>query len=93
MSTLTKEQVKELVRGNNFRSVEEASNYLKDIFKEIIEELLEVEMETMLGYAKIMLKNKGTDNSRNGYTSKTLKSEFGEVEVQIPRDRKGEYIE
>ena len=34
---------------------------------------------------------KNTDNSRNGYTPKTLKSEFEEVEVQVPRDRKGEF--
>lgn len=91
MSTLTKEQVKEIVQGNNFQSVTDVSSYLKDIFKDIIEELLEVELEMKLGYAKDDVSNKNTDNSRNGYSSKTIKSEFGEVDIQVPRDRKGEF--
>jgi len=91
MSTLTKEQVKEIIRGNNFQSVTDVSSYLKDIFKDIIEELLEVELEMKLGYAKDDVSNKNTDNSRNGYSSKTIKSEFGEVDIQVPRDRKGEF--
>lgn len=39
MSTLTKEQVKALVRGNNFQSVTDVTTYLKDIFKDVIQEL------------------------------------------------------
>jgi len=91
MSTLTKEQVKNLVRGNNFQSVSDVSSYLKDIFKDMIQELLEAELEVKLGYSKDDVSNKTTDNSRNGYTPKTLKSEFGEVDIQVPRDRKGEF--
>lgn len=91
MSTLTKEQVKALVRGNNFQSVTDVSAYLKDIFKDMIQELLEAELETKLGYSKDDISNKNTDNSRNEYTPKTLKSEFGEVDIQVPRDLKGEF--
>lgn len=91
MSTLTKEHVKQLVRSNNFQSVAEVSAYLKDIFKDMIQELLEAEIETSLGYSKNDIENKVTENSRNGYSPKTLKSEFGEVQIQIPRDRKGEF--
>ncbi len=91
MSTLTKEQVKELVRGNNFQSVTDVSSYLKDIFKEMIQELLEAEIEEKLGYPKDNTGNKNTDNSRNGYGSKKLKCEFGEIDIKIPRDRKGEF--
>lgn len=91
MSTLTKEQVKEIIRGNNFQSVSDVTSYLKEIFKDMVEELLEAELEAKLGYAKDDSSNKNTDNSRNGYTSKTLKSEFGEVQIQVPRDRKGEF--
>lgn len=91
MSTLTKEQIKEIIRGNNFQSVSDVSSYLKDIFKDMIQELLEAELEAKLGYAKDDIDSKNTDNSRNGYTPKTLKSEFGEVKIQVPRDRKGEF--
>lgn len=91
MSTLTKEQVKEIVRSNNFQSVNEISEYLKDIFRDLIQEILETEIEITLGYAKNDNKNKDTENSRNGYSPKKLKSEFGEVQIQIPRDRNGEF--
>lgn len=91
MSTLTKEQIKEIIRGNNFQSVSDVSSYLKDIFKDMIQELLEAELEAKLGYAKDDIDSKNTDNSRNGYTPKTLKSEFGEVKIEVPRDRKGEF--
>jgi len=70
MSTLTKEQIKQLVRENNFQSVSDINEYLKDIFKDIIQELLEAELEAKLGYAKDDVENKKTDNSRNGYTPK-----------------------
>ena len=52
---------------------------------------MEAELEEKLGYAKEERSAKNTDNCRNGYSTKTLKSEFGEVEIQIPRDRKGEF--
>ncbi|WP_420834597.1 transposase [Acetivibrio clariflavus] len=91
MSTLTKEQIKQLVRENNFQSVSDINEYLKDIFKDIIQELLEAELEAKLGYAKDDVENKKTDNSRNGYTPKKIKSEFGEIDIQVPRDRKGEF--
>ncbi|ODM24797.1 transposase [Clostridium sp. Bc-iso-3] len=91
MSTLSKEQVKEIIKGNNFQSVADVSAYLRDIFKDIIQELLEAELEAKLGYGKDDVENKNTDNSRNGYSPKTIKSEFGEVEIQVPRDRKGEF--
>ena len=48
MSTLTKEQVKEIIRGNNFQSVSDVTSYLKEIFKDMVEELLEAELEAKL---------------------------------------------
>jgi len=88
---IIKRTSKRIIKGNNFQSVADVSAYLKDIFKDIIQELLEAELEAKLGYAKDDVENKNTDNSRNGYSAKTIKSEFGEVEIQVPRDRKGEF--
>lgn len=48
-------------------------------------------MEVHQGYPKDEPKAKTTDNSRNGYSNKQLKSELGPVDIQIPRDRKGEF--
>ena len=52
---------------------------------------LESELDDELGYSKYDYKNKDTDNSRNGHSSKSLRTSFGEVEVSVPRDRKGEF--
>jgi len=63
---------------------------LKDqLFKRGVENLLEAEMKAHLGF------DKGAkpieDNTRNGYSSKTLKSEQGEVRINVPRDRKSKF--
>lgn len=52
---------------------------------------LESELDEELGYSKYDYRNKTTDNSRNGTSSKTLRTSFGDVEVAIPRDRQGEF--
>ena len=45
----------------------------------------------LLQLANVGSKNKDTDNSRNGHSSKTLRTSFGDVEVSVPRDRKSEF--
>jgi len=52
MSTLTKEQIRDIIKGNDFKSVGDISAYLKDIFKDLIQEMLEAELEVELGYSK-----------------------------------------
>ena len=49
------------------------------------------ELDDQLGYSRYDYKNKDTDNSRNGHSDKTLRTSFGDVEVSVPRDRKGEF--
>ena len=56
-----------------------------------MEDGLEAELDEELGYSKYDYKNKETDNSRNGHSSKRLCTSFGEVDVSVPRDRKGEF--
>lgn len=53
--------------------------------------MLEGELTEELGYEKYDALNKETANSRNGYSQKTLRSEYGEVSINVPRDRKGEF--
>ena len=53
--------------------------------------MLEAEMDVSLGYSRDESRHKITDKSRNGYSTKKLKSEFGPVQIDIPRDRKGEF--
>ncbi len=49
------------------------------------------EMAEHLGYGEARSGGNNSGNSRNGVTSKTLKGDFGEVEVETPRDRNGEF--
>ena len=64
---------------------------LKDLLADTLQEMLEAEMDEQLGYSKYDYKNKNTDDSRNGYSKKTVKSSGGPIELDIPRDRKGEF--
>src|SRR5690606_21835506 len=53
--------------------------------------MLEAAMEDQIGHSKGEKPPANSDNTRNGYSSKTVRSELGPVELNIPRDRKGEY--
>lgn len=68
---------------------------VQELFKEmvgtVLENGLEAELEDELGYSKYDYRNKQTDNSRNGYSEKTIKTSFGDMEIAVPRDRKGEF--
>lgn len=67
------------------------ANILAQTIAEFMENGLESELDEELGYSKYDYKNKDTDNSRNGHSSKTLRTSFGDVDVSVPRDRKGEF--
>jgi len=83
-NVLTKEQLLEFIRKNNIQSVSDIYESLKDLFKSVLQSFLEAEIEETLGYEKYDVKNKQTTNSRNGYTQKTVKTKFGEMEIDIP---------
>ena len=75
----------------NIGSMDDIQNLFKETIAEFMENGLEAELDEDLGYSKYDYKNKATDNSRNGHSSKTLRTSFGDVEVSVPRDRKGEF--
>lgn len=64
---------------------------LKRLFAGTIEQMLEAEMDEHLGYEKHSNDGDKSGNSRNGYNHKTITSDYGETEICIPRDRKGEF--
>ena len=88
---MSKEQLKQWIKENNMKSVEDVQSALKELFAETLQEMLEAELETSLGYAKHDIKHKQTTNSRNGYSKKTVRSEYGDIELKVPRDREGEF--
>ncbi|OWZ82614.1 IS256 family transposase, partial [Natranaerobius trueperi] len=63
----------------------------KEQFGELIEEMLESELDHELGYSKYDYREKETTNSRNGKREKQLRSNYGNIEIEVPRDREGEF--
>ena len=64
---------------------------MQKLFKDIIQQLLEAEMEEHLGRERHERSNEANPNYRNGYSFKTIESSFGEVGLDIPRDRKAQF--
>lgn len=64
---------------------------IKQISKRFMERLLEMEMTNHLGYAKHDASGRNSGNSRNGKTSKTIKTGNGDIEITVPRDRQSEF--
>jgi transposase-like protein len=85
-------KIQELLQASNISSMDDIQNLCKEIIAEFMENVLESELDEELGYSKYDYKNKDTDNSRNGHSSKTLRTSFGDVDVSVPRDRKGEFL-
>ena len=84
-------KVREFLKQNPISSPDDLNTFFKDMMKVMIEEFYQGELEEELGYTKYDYRNKESNNSRNGYSSKKLKSSAGEIEVNVPRDRNGEY--
>lgn len=69
----------------------DVNSIMRDMMSIILEGTLDAEMDEELGYSKYDYKNKGTKNSRNGYSSKTMHTSYGDMGINIPRDRNGEF--
>ena len=84
-------KIRELLDMSNITSMDDIQNLFKETIAEFIEDGLETERDDELGYSRYDYCNKNTETSRNGHSSKTLRTSFGDVEVAVPRDRKGEF--
>ena len=84
-------KIRELLQASNIGSMEDIQNLFKETIAEFMETGLDAELDEELGYSKYDYRNKNTDNSRNGHSQKILRTSFGDVEIDIPRDRKGEF--
>jgi len=91
MPIIPKGQLRKLINQYNLKDTGDIQNMLKDMFGDAIQEMLEAELENNLGYSRYDYKNKATTNSRNGYSKKSLKSNYGKSDIKIPRDRDGDF--
>ncbi len=84
-------KILEILQENyQIESAQDLSSAIKDLFKDSLQEMMNAEFETSMGYKKYDNKVEKT-NYRNGATKKKLKSEFGEFGFETPRDRNGEF--
>ena len=86
-----RDKIRELLQISGVSSMDDIQDLFKETIAEFMENGLEAELDDELGYSRYDYKNKETENSRNGYSKKTLKTGFGEAEIDVPRDRKGEF--
>lgn len=82
-----KNLAKQIIEQYRPKSVSDMQDALKDIFGSMFEAMLQGEMNSHLGYESNDHGAKSTDNRRNGYTNKKVKTSAGEVEIKVPRDR------
>jgi transposase-like protein len=91
MENVSKELLREYIKEQKFTNANDILGALKEMFRDVLQESLEAEMDEVLGYGKYDSIEKTNDNSRNGYSKKTVKTELGPIQIDIPRDRKGDF--
>ena len=91
MDLTDKKEAKNFLKENGIENLTQLKMAFRGMAGSLLDELLDGERDEHLGYSKHDYANKKTDNSRNGYSSKNVKSTYGELDLNIPRDRKGEF--
>lgn len=84
-----REIIKGLLSEYDIQSAEDIEEALKDLLGGTIKEMMEAEMDHHLGYEKS--EHSDSDDYRNGYKSKTVKSRFGKMEIEVPQDRRSTF--
>ena len=80
-----------LIRGKTPAEILGQGGVLKQLTKRLVERALEAEMTEHLGYEKHAAEGRNSGNSRNGKTPKTVTTDQGAIQVEVPRDRNGEF--
>ncbi len=83
--------MKEYVQSQHFTSTAEIMSAMKEMFRDVIQTVMEVEMDEELGRERCQRAETSTPNYRNGYTKKKVKTQLGEVDIKVPRDRNGSF--
>jgi len=86
-----RELIRELLKESPVKDGEDVNALMREMMAEVLEGSLEGELEEELGYTRYDYRNKVTDNSRNGFSQKTVRTSHGDMEIDVPRDRNGEF--
>ncbi len=82
--------IKEFIGSNELKTASDIENALKDLFKDTLQEMLNAELTEHLGYEKNEYQE-DNNNYRNGYSNKIIHSSQGDFEINVPRDRNGNF--
>lgn len=77
--------------AKHIKSEQDITALSRQLLKLTVESALKAELDEHLGYERHAAAGRGSGNSRNGYSGKTLKGDLGEVAIQTPRDRNGTF--
>ena len=89
MSEGKKNIITSLIEEYDIHTAEDIQDALKDLLGGTIKEMIEAEMDQHLGYESYERSN--NSNSRNGYKTKSVRSKYGEVQVEVPQDRESSF--
>ncbi len=81
--------IKALLNEYDIQSAEDIQDALKDLLGGTIQSMLEAEMDNHLGYEPY--ERSESSNARNGKKSKTVRSKYGEMEIEVPQDRESSF--
>jgi putative transposase len=79
------------IKMENMKNMKDVMALAKELIAPTLQAMLDAEMTEHVGYEKYDVKGRNTGNSRNGYSSKTLKTSFGPAPLLVPRDRSGTF--
>ena len=93
MMSAPQELLKEYVKRQQFSSTAEIMTAMKEMFRDVVQTAMEVELDEELGRERCQRVEASdtTPNYRSGYSRKTVKTQLGEVDIKVPRDRKGTF--
>lgn len=76
---------------SQFKTEEDVSKFFTSLHSKVLEQMLEGELDSHLGYEKHSPEGNNTGNSRNGKYSKKIQTHYGEFVIEVPRDRQGDF--
>jgi transposase-like protein len=93
MNAAPQDLLREYVQSQHFTSTADVMTAMKEMFRDVINQVMEVEMDEELGRERCQRATESElrPNYRNGYSKKKVKTQLGEVEIKVPRDRNGTF--
>ena len=87
---LDRDELKKVLKEKGVKSLDDFNAFMREISMDVVETILDGELTDHLGCQKHDQKAKAT-NARNGFTPKIVKSKFGEIDLEVPRDRQADF--